>query len=555
MTDSLALRVSLRTPASLLVLTLIGGAQGLAQDHRHSGATHGGEQLGTVSFPTSCSPTVQKGIERGVALLHSFWYEESEKQFVEIAQQDASCAMAHWGIAMSLYHQLWDRATGERLKRGMAEAQTAVTLRAKTERERGYIDAIAAFYEDAATKDHAVRADAYTAAMAKLYAAFPDDLEAGAFYGLALLASTPPNDATFAHANKAVQVLMPLMRQQPGHPGLAHYIIHACDNPSMASEALEAARRYAAIAPSSPHAVHMPSHIFSRLGLWQESIQSNLASLDATKKADQQKKGGSDHALHSMDFLNYAYLQVGRDKDAKAIVADALRLIDVLGKEHMADHEMADFLDFARAQFPAMYALEMRDWAGAAALEPPAGSKPFVQTITYWARATAAARARNPQDAEQNAKRFEALLEEVGKSSDAYLLAEMEVARGELHAWVAFAEGRGDDAVRAMRDAADRQDATGKGEVEIPAREMLADILLELGRPADALAEYERSMTIDPNRFNALFGAATAAEKTERIDLARKYFTRLVENCKGSDSSRPELAKARRFVQERGSSQ
>jgi len=545
----------MRPLAWLLFLASIGGGHVLAQEHRHGGASHEGEQLGIVSFSTSCAPVVQKDFERGVALLHSFWYEESEKQFVKIAKQDASCAMAQWGIAMSLYHQLWDRATGERLTRGMAAAQAAVALQAKTARERGYVDAVAAFYADGETKDHMLRAGAYAAAMAKLYAAFPDDLEAGAFYGLALLASTPPSDVTFANAKKAVEVLMPLMRHQPAHPGLAHYIIHACDNPTMAPQGLEAARRYAAIAPSSPHAVHMPSHIFSRLGLWQESIQSNLASLDASKKAEEQKRGGSDHALHAMDFLNYAYLQVGKDKEAHAVVGDALRLIDALGKSHMADHEMAGFLDYARAQFPAMYALEMRDWAAAGALEAPVRSKPLVQTITYWARGIGAARARNASETKRNATRFEQLLEEVNKTNDAYILAEMDVARDQLRAWVAFAEGRGEAAVRVMRDAADRQDARGKGEVEVPAREMLADILLELGRPADALGEYERSMTIDPNRFNALFGAATAAEKVDSIDLARKYFTRLVENCKASDSSRPELAKARRFVQERGSSQ
>jgi tetratricopeptide (TPR) repeat protein len=541
--------------AGVLVLTLIGGAPALAQGHQHGASSRDGEQLGTVSFATSCSPAVQTGFERGVALLHSFWYEESEKQFLEIAKSDPTCGMAHWGVAMSLYHQLWDRATGERLNRGVIEAQTAVKLSAKTERERGYIDAIAVFYADAATRDHAARADAYTAAMAKLYAAFPDDLEAGAFYSLALLASAPPTDVTLANAKKAVETLMPLMRQQPAHPGLAHYIIHACDNPTMASHGLEAARRYAAIAPSSPHAVHMPSHIFSRLGLWQESVQSNLASLEATKKAEQQKRGGSDHALHAMDFLNYAYLQVGKDKDAKAVVADALRLIDVLGKTHMADHEMADFLDYARAQFPALYALEMRDWAAAAALEAPAGSKPLVQTVTYWARGTGAARARQAEEASRSAARFEQLLEEVGNSSDAYVLAEMDVARDELRAWVAFARGQRDDAVRLMRGAADRQDARGKGEVEIPAREMLADILLELDRPGEALVEYERSMTIDPNRFNSLFGAASAAEKADQLDLARKYYARLVDNCTNSNSSRPELARAKRFVEDHRPSQ
>jgi tetratricopeptide (TPR) repeat protein len=542
---------------SLIALTLMAGPPALAQHHRHGAApSHEEEQLGTVSFPTSCSPAAQKPFERGVALLHSFWYEESEKQFREIARQDPACAMAHWGVAMSLYHQLWDRATGERLKRGVAEAQKAVALKGKTERERGYIDAVAAFYADATSRDHQARAEDYTAQMARLHAAFPDDLEAGAFYGLALLASARPNDVTFANPRKAVEVLMPLMRQQPAHPGLAHYIIHACDNPSMAPQGLEAARRYAAIAPSSPHAVHMPSHIFARLGLWQESIQSNLASLDATKKAEERKQGGLDHALHSMDFLNYAYLQVGKDKEAKSVITDAHRLIDSLSaKGHMTDHEMGYFLDYARAQFPAMYQLEVRDWAAAAALDVPPGSHALGQTITYWARATGAARAKNAEEAARSARQFEELLEQIGKSSDAYMLAEMDVPRDELRAWVAFAEGRRDDAARLMRDAADRQDARGKGEVEVPAREMLADMLLELERPQDALVEYERSMTIDPNRFNGLFGAASAAEEADNLDLARKYFTRLVDNCKGSDSSRAELAKARQFIQSHGPSQ
>jgi tetratricopeptide (TPR) repeat protein len=543
--------------SALVLVSLHGMPLRADQGHQHGSASHDGEHLGTVSFPTSCAPGAQQGFERGVALLHSFWYEESEKQFQEVAAHDQACAMAHWGIAMSLYHQLWDRPTGERLRRGVAEIRSARSLDATTPRELGYIEALSAFYADSETKDHAIRADAYAAAMEKLYREFPDDLEAGAFYGLSLLASAPPNDTTFANATRAVRVLMPLMRRQPAHPGLAHYIIHACDNPTMAPQGLEAARRYAEIAPSSPHAVHMPSHIFSRLGLWQESIQSNLGSLEATRKADEQHKGGSDHALHAMDFLNYAYLQVGRDKDAKAVVGDALQLADRLGtQEHgMAAHEMAEYLDFVRAQFPAMYHLEMHDWAGAAALEPRTGAKPLVQAITYWARTTGAARVGNPSAAAENEKRFNALLEAAASTKDAYLLPEMDVPRDELSSWVAFAEGRHDDAVRLMRDAADRQDARGKAEVDIPAREMLADILLELGRADEALVEYDRSMKVDPNRFGGLAGAAAAAEKANKVDVARKYYAQLLQNCQGADSTRPELAKAKRFIDQRRSSQ
>jgi len=541
----------MKTAVRLVGVFLLGTASAFAgtqHQHEHAGPSHGGEQLGVVVFPTSCAPSVQKSFERGVALLHSFWYEEAEKQFTRIAEQDPACAMAHWGLASSLYHQLWDRPKGARLERGAAAIGKARALQASTERERGYIDALAAFYADAGTKDHPTRAKAYAAAMEDLYRRFPTDAEAGAFFGLALLASTPPNDETFANPTKAVQVLMPLMRSQPDHPGLAHYIIHACDNPTMAAQGLEAARRYARIAPSSPHAVHMPSHIFSRLGLWQESVQSNLASLEASRKADEQKLGGSDHALHAMQFLNYAYLQTGREDEARTVVADAIRFIGDHQADAHHDHDMADYFQYVRAHFPAMYALELRDWAGAAALEAPAGAKPWNQNITYWARGVGAARAGKVADARQYAQRFGELVEQIRKSPDAEYAAEMDVPGDELRGWVAFAEGATDEALRLMRTAADRQDARGKGEVAIPAREMLGDMLLLANRPGEALTEYEASMRVDPNRFGGLAGAARAAELAGKPDLARTYYTRLLENCPDSKSARPELLQARQFI-------
>jgi hypothetical protein len=540
------------TAVRLLGVFLLGTAPALVgteHQHEHAGPSHAGEQLGIVAFPTSCAPSVQKPFERGVALLHSFWYEEAEKQFAQVAEQDPACAMAHWGLASSLYHQLWDRPIGARLERGAAEIGKARALEAPTERERGYIDALASFYADAGTKDHPARADAYTAAMADLYRRFPADSEAGAFYGLALLASTPPNDETFANATRAVQVLMPLLRAQPDHPGLAHYIIHACDNPTMAAQGLEAARRYATIAPSSPHAVHMPSHIFSRLGLWQESVQSNLASLDASRRADEQKLGGSDHALHAMQFLNYAYLQIGREDEARRVVADAFRFIDEHQADARHDHDIADYFQYVRAHFPAMYALEVRDWAGAAALEAPAGAnKPWLQAITYWARGVGAARAGRVAEARQNTRRFGELVHQVRASDDAEYAVDMDVPHDELRAWLAFAEGNRDEAVRLMRTAADRQDARGKGEVAIPAREMLADMLLLSDRAGEALGEYEASMRVDPNRFGGLAGAARAAELAGKPERARTYYTRLLENCRDSGSGRSELLQARAFV-------
>jgi hypothetical protein len=535
----------------LVGVFLLGAAPAIAgtqHQHEQAGPSHAGEQLGVVAFPTSCAPAVQKPFERGVALLHSFWYEEAEKQFARIAEQDPGCAMAHWGLASSQYHQIWDRPKGARLEQGAAAIARARALHAPTDRERGYIDALAAFYADAATRDHPTRAAAYTAAMEQLYRRFPADAEAGAFYGLALLASTPPNDETFANPTRAVQVLMPLLRAQPDHPGLAHYVIHACDNPTMAAQGLEAARRYATIAPSSPHAVHMPSHIFSRLGLWQESVQSNLASLDASRRADEQKLGGSDHALHAMQFLNYAYLQIGREDEAKKVVADALRFM----REHQADahhdHEMADYFQYVRAHFPAMYALELRDWAAAAVLDPPADAKPWVQAITYWARGIGAARAGRAADARRDAQRYSELTQRIRASNDAEYALGMDVPGDELRAWLAFAEGAAEEALGVMRTAADRQDVRGKREVEIPAREMLADMLLLSNRPAEALAEYEASMRIDPNRFGGLAGAARAAELAGNADLARTYYTRLLENCRDSGSARPELLQARQFL-------
>ena len=532
-----------------LVWILLAAAPAPADgQHRHGGPSHVSEQFGTVTFPTSCAPAVQKAFERGVALLHSFWYEEAEKQFAQIAATDPACAMAHWGLASSQYHQIWDRPKGARLARGADEIQKARALGATTEREQGYVDALAAFYGDAGTRDHQERAVAYTTAMEELYRRFPTDSEAGAFYGLALLASTPANDETFVNANKAVQVLLPLMRTQPDHPGLAHYIIHACDNPTMAPQALEAARRYAKIAPSSPHAVHMPSHIFSRLGLWSESVQSNLASLEASRRADEQKLGGSDHALHAMQFLIYAYLQLGRDDEAGTVVADAFTFV----REHQADahhdHDMASYFQYVRAHFPAMHALELHNWAGAAALEPPTDARPWVQAITYWARGVGAARAGKVAEARQNTQRFSELVQQTAASDDAEYAMEMDVPRDELRAWVAFAEGAGDEGIRLMRAAADRQDARGKGEVAIPAREMLADMLLQSNRAGEALAEYVASMRIDPNRFGGLAGAARAAELAGKSDLARTYYTRLLENCRDSGSSRPELLRAREFV-------
>jgi tetratricopeptide (TPR) repeat protein len=503
-----------------------------------------GEQLGAVSFPVSCAPAVQAPFNRGVALLHSFWYEEAEKQFAAVSQQDSTCAMAHWGVAMSLYHQLWDRPDQEHLKRGWAEVKKAQKLHASTPREREYIAAVAAFYGSYRKKDHPARATAYSEAMAKLYADNPNDLEAGAFYALSLLASEPQGDTTFVNRKKAIAILNPLFEKDPNHPGLAHYLIHSCDKPQLASLGLEAARRYAQIAPSSAHAVHMPSHIFARLGLWQDDIHSNLASIAATRKASAMHMGGAAHQLHAMDFLIYAYLQVGEEGEAKKLVDD----LNSMSQPEAGDN-MAGYMAYARAEFPAMYTLEMRHWSEAAALVPPPNAEPVDELITYWARSIGAARAGDLEGARKDAQHVDELIETTRKSKYGYAADDLAMTGDEVRAWVAFAAHDNEQALRLMRAVADKQDAVGKGEVDIPAREMLADMLLEMNRPDEALAEYQRSMTTDPNRFNGLYGAASAAELAHHSETANQYYAQLLKNCdNGAHSDRPELARARTLL-------
>ncbi len=482
--------------------------------------------------------------------MHSFWYEEAEKQFTEIAESDPRCAMAHWGTALGLYHQLWDRPLEPVLKRGWEEIQRAQALGAKTARERGYIDALGEFYRDYSTRDYPARATAYADAMEKLYAAYPKDGEAGAFYALSLLASRPLNDTTLANPKKAVGVLMPLFRENPNHPGLAHYIIHACDSPQMAAMGLEAARRYARIAPSSPHAVHMPSHIFVRLGLWQEDIQSNLASVALTRKSVAMHMGGASHQLHALDFLVYAYLQVGEDRAAQKIIDDLPSTITAIKSGNEQDVGM-DRIGYALIEFPGMYALETQHWADAASLEAPTGTLPLDQLALHWTRSTGAGHLHNAEAVRKELEGFDSALKAVRESKSAYISdARAGFLRDEISAWLALADKNNEEAMRLMRRAADVQDLKGKKEVEIPAREMLAGMLLELNRPQEALAEYEQSMKVDPNRFNALYGAARAAELAGQPAKAKSYYAALLANCADSHSDRPELARARTMLKQ-----
>ena len=509
------------------------------EPHHHAEAV---EKLGKVSFPISCAPGVQGQFERGVALLHSFWYEEAEKQFKEIAERDAGCSMAYWGEAMSFYHELWDRPDEVHLKRGWELVQRAQTTGAKTQREGDYIKALAAFYRDYDKVDHDKRATAYSKGMENVYKHYPDDNEAAVFYALSLLASEPETDTELAYPKKAVSILNAVLQKEPDHPGVTHYLIHACDNPKMAELGLSAARRYAEIAPAAPHVLHMPSHIFARLGLWQEDIQSNLASKAASEKLGPMHVG-AENRLHAMDFLEYAYLQIGEDRKAKAIIAESetVRPSDL-------DQGFDGYLEYVHAHFAATYALETRRWKEAEALQPPAG-EPIHQGITCWARAVGAGHLRDIAQARDAVKQFEAAMEAMKQGPHAYAVKGMETNRDEARAWWAFAEGKNEEALGLLRPIAERQGQVGKGEVELPAREMLADMLLEMNRPQDALREYEKSLKTDPNRFNGLYGAARAAELTHNDAKASAYSAQLLKNCENAlDSDRPELAHAKQLA-------
>jgi tetratricopeptide (TPR) repeat protein len=513
------------------------------QMHHHHDAN---EQLGKISFPISCAPGSQASFERGVALLHSFGYEEAEEQFTELTKSDPACAMAHWGIAMSLFHQIWERPEDSTLKHGHEEMEKAQKIGAKTERERDYISALAVFYSDQSSKSYLKQAGAYSDAMAKVYQQYPDDLEAGAFYALSLLAADPPGDTSHTAQKKAVAVLTPLFQKEPEHPGLAHYIIHSCDSPELAPMGLDAARRYADIASSSAHAVHMPSHIFARLGLWQEDIQANLKSVAIIEKTD--KSGAMymrGHELHAMHFLLYAYLQTGQDEAAKQELDQAKEIL-AKAPTNGDDTGMLEYYGFAAAHFPAIYDLEMHHWSDAAALEPAPNATVDLTMITYWARTIGSARMGDVEATRRNVQKFNEAEEATRKSKYAYTLEGPRTSRGEVDAWLAFAEKRNDDALRLMRQVADTQDKQGKGEVDIPAREMLADMLLELNQPENALAEYEKSMKIDPNRFNGLAGAARSAELAHQGAKAITYYGQLLKNCDdGKHSDRPALRSAK----------
>ncbi len=551
--------------AWLLLFSLLVALPTFADDddkshHHHEDLNEA--QLGTVHFPISCAASEQKPFQRGVALLHSFWYEEAEKEFLDIAKDDPNCAMAHWGVAMSQWHQLWNEPDATVIARGLGECKKAADINQELQQrlvpssayayprealahDSAYISAIFAFYSNSDKMDHAARAKAYSDAMKKVYESYPEDHEAAAFYALSLLASEPHHDSTFANRKQAAAILEKLFAIEPNHPGVAHYLIHSYDKPQLAELGIAAARRYAQIAPASPHAIHMPSHIFARVGLWQDDITTNLASVAATRKTAAMGMGGEGHQFHALDFLVYAYLQSGREAEAAKVIEE------VRAMPHMEDHMYGHDFDpqtAALSGFPAMYDLELRHWSDAAALTPVPGAMPGDLSVTYWGRAIGAARSGNLAQAHKDLDQIEAIRKQFAADNKPDMAEGTAQEYQEAAAWIAHAEGRDDEALASLRALADKNDKLGNEPHAIPAREMLADMLVEAKRPQLALAEYQTDLKLNPNRFNGLYGAARAAEAAGKQSDASEYYALLVKTCEGGSSARPELSHARELL-------
>ena len=520
------------------------------QQHHHHDHAEATEKLGRVSFPISCAAGSQSGIERGVALLHSFGYTEAQRQFEAIVKDDPGCAMAHGGVAMTQYQELWGRPDAAALKLGaeeMAQARVAETSSKVTPQEKGYIDALSAFF-DPADAEYQQRADAYVAKMNALHASFPDDVEAVAFDALALIASTPQGDTSLTHEHAALAILVPLFAAHPEHPGLAHYIIHTCDTPALANDGLGAAKEYARIAPSSPHALHMPAHIFARLGMWQEDISSNLASVAASEKAEAAGQPGSAHQMHADEFLIYAYLQVGEDEKARVLTEKMRTVSEHMGAMPGMD-DMKDIGPFFDNELRTVYAAEMHEWKVLAAESPASNSKDFETFLTYWGQGIAAGHLHDAKVGAKALADFDVSFEALKKSPFAEYTSALEVKRGEVEAWKLFAEDRPEEAVAAMRKAADQQDKLGQMEVDIPAREMLGDLLMLEHKPEAALAEYKVALKLSPNRLNGLLSAGSAAERAKQPAEAVAFYKAAAQQTgNGAHSQRVELARAVKFA-------
>lgn len=500
------------------------------------------QEVGSVHFATSCSKSVETSFNHAIALLHSFQYENTRHAFEEVSQRDPGCAMAQWGIAMSHYHGLWASGDPVAGRSAVLKAQAIASANSKTTaHEKQYIDALAEIYREDG-KDNAAHARAFEEKMAELQDRYPDDTEAAIFHALTLKITASKTDRTFANERKCGEILEPIFQKLPHHPGVAHYLIHCYDNPVLAERGLNAARMYARIAPASAHANHMPSHIFTRVGSWDESIASNRRSAELATHDEATSKNGEarDQHLHAMDYLEYAYLQSGHVRQANAILEEMNSLSPVPGLTLTGD--------YALAAVPARNTVELSKWKQASELQARSEGVPWAQAITWMAVGIGSARSGSLARAADAEEKLASLRDTTAKLNNTYWSNQIEVQRREVAGWISQANGDNEGAVRGMRSAAELEESMDKDAVTpgpvVPAREMLAELLLAGKKPEAALAEYQSVLKVAPNRFNALYGAATAADMAGQSDLANQFFRRLTKIAGGEE--RPELVTARK---------
>jgi Tfp pilus assembly protein PilF len=497
------------------------------------------QQLGRVNFETSCNEVAQRRFDRAMRYQHSYWYLNAKEIFEEALKADPTCAMAQWGIALTLLDNPHVAIPQSNLAPGLAAIQKAKAMNAKTERERDYIDALMQMYADYDKLSHRQRILAFRDALEKLAAKYPDDDEAQIAYAITLNTSADLNDKTYAQQRKGATVLDPISKRLPQHPGVTHYLIHLYDYPELAAQGLDAANRYAKIAPAAPHAQHMPSHIYTRVGYWNESIVSNTASLKAAKA---EKSVGN--YLHAQDYMVYAHLQLGQDKAARAVMDDMMQEFDFKATV-LAAH-------YALAASPARYAVERGDWIGASQL--PVRSSPFnfVMAITHFARALGAARSGKPEAAKPDLDKLAELRDKLRDAKDTYWSEIVDIQRRIAAAWVLHAEGQYDEALKAMSAVADAEDKTEKHVVTpgplAPARELYGYMLLERGMARDALAAFELTQQKEPNRYHGYAGAAQAADRLGDKAKAKANYAKLVALAGDADTARPELSAARKYL-------
>ena len=496
------------------------------------------QKLGKVHFATSCNETAQRRFDRAMRYQHSFWYAESKEIYQEAIKADPACGIAYWGIALSLLGNPHGAVPAPNLPLGLAAIEKAKAVGARTERERDYIDAISVMYVDYGKIPHQARVQSYLKKMEALAAKYPDDDEAQIFYAITLNVAASPSDKTYANQLKGAAILEPIWRRQPRHPGVAHYLIHLYDYPAIAAKGLPAALRYSTIAPNSPHAQHMPSHIFTRVGYWKESIAANLASVQTAKA-----NGEGGEQLHGQDYLVYAYLQLAQDASARRVI----------GEIEAASSDPNSFGGaFSQAAAPARYMVERGDWKSAANLEVKPSKFPQVMAISHFARALGAARSGDPSAARADLARLADIRDALREAKSDYWAGQADVEAQVANAWVLYAEGKYDDALKAMSAAADAEDRTEKAPVTpgplAPARELYGFMLLDRGMASEALAAFEASQAKEPNRFNGYAGAAKAAQALGEVAKAKANYEKLLALAAGSDSDRPMLAGARSFV-------